>query len=180
VEGLKSDPPKLFFSKKPAVLVNVDGDPIWSSIPSNDLKFAVNTNWDLFSHEPTRTLYLRNEQGWLKATALEGPWTPAGTLPPSFGKLPADENWKEVKAALPGKPYTAATAPVVFTATAPAEMILLTGEPKYVPVPTPLFCGLKTRKAIFSGWARPERCISWSPAVGSARPSSRDPGRLRR
>ena len=37
---------------------------------------------------------------------MKGPWTPAGKLPESFGKLPADENWKEVKAALPGKKLT--------------------------------------------------------------------------
>ena len=34
----------------------------------NDLKFAVNTNWDLFQHEPTKTFYLRDEKSWLKAT----------------------------------------------------------------------------------------------------------------
>ena len=40
---------------------------------------------------------------WLKAANVEGPWAAAGTLPPSFTKLPADENWKEVRAALPGR-----------------------------------------------------------------------------
>ena len=33
VEGLKADPPTIFFSQTPAVLVNIDGDPIWSPIP---------------------------------------------------------------------------------------------------------------------------------------------------
>ena len=58
---MKADPPKIFFSTTPAVLVNFDGEPIWSPIKENDLKFAVNTNWDLFQHEPTQDLYLRNE-----------------------------------------------------------------------------------------------------------------------
>ena len=34
VEGLKADPPTIFFSQTPAVLVNIDGDPIWSPIPA--------------------------------------------------------------------------------------------------------------------------------------------------
>ena len=51
VEGVKADPPPIFFSTTPAVLVNLDGDPIWSPIKENDLKFAVNTNWDLFQHD---------------------------------------------------------------------------------------------------------------------------------
>ena len=53
VDGVKADPPPVFFSKTPAVLVNIDGEPIWSPIKDNDLKFAVNTNWDLFQHGPT-------------------------------------------------------------------------------------------------------------------------------
>ena len=54
VPGVKADPPTIFFSQTPAVLVNIDGEPIWSPIKENDLKFAVNTNWDLFQHGPTK------------------------------------------------------------------------------------------------------------------------------
>jgi hypothetical protein len=131
VDGVKADPPTIFYSTSPAVLVNLDGDPIWSPIKENDLKFAVNTNWDFFEHGPTKTLYLRNEDSWLQATALEGPWTPAGTLPESFKKLPADDNWKDVKAALPGKKLDPKKAPKVFVSTAPAELILVSGRPLY-------------------------------------------------
>ena len=56
VDGVKADPPVIFYSTSPAVLVNLDGDPIWSPIKDNDLKFAVNTNWDLFEHAPSKTL----------------------------------------------------------------------------------------------------------------------------
>ena len=50
VDGVKADPPTIFYSATPAVLVNIDGEPIWSPIPENDLRSAVNTNWDLFEH----------------------------------------------------------------------------------------------------------------------------------
>jgi hypothetical protein len=135
VAGVKADPPAIFFSQSPAVLVNIDGAPIWSPIQANDLKFAVNTNWDLFEHTPTKTYYLRNDANWLKAAAVTGPWTPAGKLPESFAKLPADENWKDVKASLPGKAYPANNVPQVFVSEKPAEMILLTGAPAYQAVP---------------------------------------------
>jgi hypothetical protein len=134
VEGIKADPPEIFFSQTPAVMVNLDGDPIWSPIKDNDLKFAVNTNWDLFQHEPSATFYLRNDQTWLKSRDVKGPWAAAGTLPDSFKKLPADENWNDVRANLPGKPLAASAVPKVFTSTRPAELILLTGPPKYAPV----------------------------------------------
>jgi hypothetical protein len=134
VEGVKADPPPVFFSKTPAVMVNIDGEPIWSPIKDNDLKYAVNTNWDLFQHTPTNTLYLRNNDSWLKATDVKGTWSPAGTLPASFKKLPAEENWKDVKANLPGKAVAASAVPKVFVSFLPAELILLTGEPAYQPV----------------------------------------------
>jgi len=135
VEGIKADPPVIFFSKTPAVVVNLDGEPIWSPIKDNDLKFAVNTNWDLFQHTTTNTYYLRINENWLKATAVAGPWTPAGKLPDSFKKLPADENWKDVKANVPGKSIKAAAVPKVFVSNVPAELILLKGEPTYALVP---------------------------------------------
>jgi hypothetical protein len=133
-EGIKADPPTIFFSKTSAVVVNLDSEPIWSPIKENDLKFAVNTNWDLFEHGPTKTYYLRNNDTWLKASDVKGPWSPAGTLPDSFKKLPAEDNWKDVKANLPGKPLQASAVPKVFVSLQPAELILLTGEPNYVTV----------------------------------------------
>jgi hypothetical protein len=134
IDDIKADPPPIFYSKTPALMVNIDGEPIWSPIKEVDLKFAVNTNWDLFLHEPTNTYYLRNEQTWLKTTDLKGAWAPAGKLPDSFKKLPADDNFKEVKANVPGKSIKAAAVPKVFVSQTPAELILTTGEPSYVVV----------------------------------------------
>jgi len=128
-EGVKADPPAVFYSTSPALIVNIDGEPVWSPIAMNDLRYAVNTNWDLFEHQPTKTYYLRHETAWLKASAIAGPWTAAGTLPPSFAKLPADDNFKDVRAAVPG--HAAAMVPKVFVSTTPAELILLQGPPRY-------------------------------------------------
>jgi hypothetical protein len=134
VDGIKADPPTIFFSETAAILVNFDGDPIWSPIKENDLKFAINTNWDVFEHGPTKTYYLRNNEAWLKTSDLKGKWVPAGALPASFAKLPADENWKEVKGHVPGKPVAAGQLPSVFVSTQPAELILVRGEPSYTAV----------------------------------------------
>ena len=131
VEGIKSDPPAVFFSKTPAVLLNIDGYPIWSPIRENDLKFAVNTNWDLFQHGPTGTYYLRNDTAWLKASDVKGPWVAAGKLPDGFKNLPKEE-WKDVQENLKNK--NADQVPTVLVSTKPAELIALQGEPKYFPV----------------------------------------------
>ncbi len=152
VEGIKSDPPTIFFSKKPAILVNFDGEPIWSPIKENDLKFAINTNWDVFQYGPTNSYYLRNKDKWLKATNVKGPWESADNLPQSFNKLPADENFKDVKSNLPAKKL-ADKAPMVFVSFEPSEMILLKGDPKYVLVPgTQLLWVSNTESDLFRLW----------------------------
>jgi hypothetical protein len=132
--GLNVAPPTIFFSKKPALIVNFDGDPIWSPIKENDLKFAVNTNWDLFQYQPQNCYYLRHDDTWLKATDIKGPWEPAGKLPTSFNKLPADDNFKDVLANIPGRALAATQVPQVLVSLQPAELILLSGEPMYQPV----------------------------------------------
>ena len=132
-------------------------------------EYAVNTNWDLFQHTPTNTLYLRNKDVWLKATDVKGPWTPAGKLPDSFKKLPDEENWKDVKANLPGKPLTAAATPKVFVTLQPGELILLTGEPSSLLVQGTRSCGSATPTVISSGWAKQAPSTTWSPAAGSRR-----------
>jgi hypothetical protein len=129
VGDVKADPPTIFYSTKPAVLVNFDGEPIWSPIKDSELKFAVNTNWDVFQHEPSHTYYLRHDRVWLKAGDVRGPWAAAGTLPANFSKLPADDNWTDVKAALPGAAAT--SIPSVFVSTVPSELILFRGTPAY-------------------------------------------------
>jgi hypothetical protein len=149
VEGLKSEPPAIFLSRRPALLLSFDGEPIWSPIKDNELKFVVNTNWDIFQHGPTSLYYLRNDTTWLRATDLKGPWSYAAKLPDSFNKLPADDNWKDVKANLPGKPLT--SVPTVYFSTQPAELVVIQGEPDYVPVPgTGLLWISNTESDLFS------------------------------
>ena len=125
----------MFYSTRTAILVNIDGEPIWSPIENNDLRFAVNTNWDLFEHAPSSSVYLRHGKIWLKAPAVAGPWAAVTTLPGSFSKLPPDENWAEVRADLPVAKAPAPVAPAVFVSTRPAELILLRGAPQYEAVP---------------------------------------------
>ena len=126
--------PTIFFSTTPAVIMNLDGDPIWSPIKENDLKFAVNTNWDLFQYAPTNALYLRNNDTLAQGDGREGAVVAGGEAARQLSKLPAEDNWKDVKANLPGKPVAAAAVPKVFVSTQPAELILLTGAPAYRPV----------------------------------------------
>lgn len=132
---LKNDPPKIFFSKKPAVLVIFDGKPVLSPIENCDLQFVVNTNWDVFYQESTKTAYLRNEKSWMQASDINGPYTPTEKLPDSFKKLPKNDNFKDVLLSIPPQKMKPEDVPAVFVSEVPAELILLKGEPDYQPIP---------------------------------------------
>ena len=132
--ALNLDPPKIFYSRQPAILVTILGEPQFRPVETNrtDLMFAINTNWDLFYDTASQRYFLLNQDNWLAAPAVNGPWTPAQDLPPSLYSLPAHDNWANVRQNLPGK--RAKVVPVVFVSTQPAELIVTQGDPSYGPI----------------------------------------------
>jgi hypothetical protein len=129
------DPPTIFSSTTPAILVMFMGEPQFKPVEPErtDLLFALNTNWDVLYDAASRNYYLLHGEGWLTTVdVLKGAWVPAVNLPPSMYSLPATENWTEARQRLPGRP--AKVAPAVFVTTEPAELILLDGPPSYMPV----------------------------------------------
>lgn len=143
------EPPQLFFSSKPAILVGFMGKPNFKLVKEAGLLFAVNTNWDVFLDPATSEYYLLNGAAWLTTKdVLKGPWTPVDALPPAFSKLPADENWDTVRKNIPGQ--RADAVPAIFTSTAPAELIVTAGEPNYEPIPgTSLMLVTNTESDLF-------------------------------
>ncbi len=129
--NLNLDPPPIFYSDKPAILLGFMGDPSFKPVEDvDDLMFAVNTNWDLLLDVPTSTYYLLNGESWMEtADPVKGPWKNRDKLPESFSKLPDDENWKEVKKHIPGK--AAEGQPQIFVSTRPSELIVTDGEPAF-------------------------------------------------
>jgi len=128
------EPPPIFYSTEPAVLVTFLGEPSFEAVSEEDpsLMFATNTNWDVLFDGSQ--YYLLAEDEWLTTKdALKGPWTSAQALPSSFRKLPDDSNWSDVKASLDvSSPATAEVR--VFSSNRPAEIIVTRGKPKLVPI----------------------------------------------
>lgn len=129
------DPPKILYRAEPAILIIFLGPPQFKPVePGSKLLFALNTNWDVFFDSTTGRYYLLHVDHWLEAAdPVKGPWTLAGVLPAALRKLPANPNWEDVRANVPGK--AASRAPVVLVSTEPAELIVTQGEPTYQPIP---------------------------------------------
>lgn len=131
---LNLNPPPMYFSDVPAILVVYMGQPQFKPVTGAKLMFAVNTNWVVLMDEASSQYFLLYGDSWLTAPdPMNGPWTPAATLPAEFSRLPDSGNWKDVRSHIPGTPLTA--VPRVITSPEPAELIATNGTPDYTPLP---------------------------------------------
>jgi len=128
-KGISFTPPPIFYSSTPALLVMTDGEPLLAPLPDTKLQYVVNTNWDLFKYKE-KEWYLRVDKRWLKNKTLEGNWKYDNSLPGDFKKLPDDENWTEVRSAIPPE-KGGKTPPTILISDRPAELIVTDGEPGY-------------------------------------------------
>jgi uncharacterized protein YraI len=136
VQGLKEDPPPIFVSETPAILLQTEGEAVLAPIEAVDgLQFVVNTNWDLFQVAADNAYYLRDDKSWLTGTSLTGDWQQATSLPDVLSKLPDDDNWKDAREAMPPTPFEEGKVPKVVYSDKPAELIVFEGAPELEAVP---------------------------------------------
>jgi hypothetical protein len=128
---VKTDPPQIFVTTQPAILLSVEGKPVLAPIKGTKLQFVLNTGWDLFFEPSDSQYYLLAGQSWLTAKSLDGPWSAAVKLPSDFSKLSAANGWEHVQKAATTKTTKASKVPKVLFTNQPAELIAFAGEPTY-------------------------------------------------
>lgn len=134
VAGIKSDPPAIFVSFGPAVLLFVDGDPVPAPIQNSDVSFVVNASWPLFVDNAAHQYYLFTGQSWMTSTNLKTGWAETKTLPAKMTKVPADPTWTDLKPFIPPSVKNPAKPPAVFFSSTPAELIVFDGQPVYAAI----------------------------------------------
>ena len=149
VEGLplRNDPPRIVFSKSPAILLFVDGPPVWRAVekpdPKAGLRRLVNTR-PLVLQDAKGGLYLHLFDGWLESKALEGPWSVCKKPPKALAAVAKDLAPTNIVDLLEGEPSNpddpksrpslAKVVPAVVVSETPTELIVTDGEPNYVPI----------------------------------------------
>jgi hypothetical protein len=147
---LKNDPPWIFVSNSPAILLGVDGEPVLADIPKTNLKFVVNTIWPLFFDKSSSQYFLLVGNIWLSAGDLHGPWARTTKLSKEFAKLPNSGKFADALKAVPPPAVSNPIVPQVFYSTVPAEVILFDGQPTYTPIPgTQLLYANNTDSPVF-------------------------------
>ncbi|TDO83054.1 hypothetical protein EV143_102318 [Flavobacterium chryseum] len=131
--AVKNDPPVIFYSASPSILLIVQGEPVLAPVEKTNLSYVVNTNWDLFYDKSSKKYYLLAENVWLTATDLKGKWTKTQSLPKEMSNLPSDQNFDDVKKMVPAKAVNVDLQ--VFYSNKPAELIAVNGAPKFLKIP---------------------------------------------
>jgi hypothetical protein len=139
---IRNDPPRLLFSEHSAILVLIDGDPVYRAVEGTNLQRIVNTK-PFIVRDTAGIHYLKVFDGWMQSYILTGLWSVAG-VPPRR----AEQALQEAVAAntvdlldgpTPGQPgetpgLDEGTAPTIFISTRPAELIVTNGPPRYATV----------------------------------------------
>ncbi len=138
---VKNEPPRILFSTQPAILVYVDGAPVYQPVKDTKLERVINTRVLLL--RKGKDHFVKVFDGWLAAESLEGVWS-VEKESEDLKKALADAKASGQVDFLPGgNPNDAKTlpslksgkVPVLFVATAPSELIVTEGEPQYEPIP---------------------------------------------
>jgi hypothetical protein len=140
---LKNDPPKIFFSTRPAILILIDGNPVLRSVKDTRFQRVINTRALILRDESKGMFYLHLMDGWMASSTVTGPWVFAQQTPDDLEKaLKIAVDSKQVdlldgsnarssnmKPSLKEAARTDAV-PSIYTSTAPAELLQTQGDPQ--------------------------------------------------
>ncbi len=137
---LRNDAPQFVFSRMPAMLISIDGSPVYRALQGLPYERVINTR-PLLLRDSTGTHYLKVLDGWMSATSLAGPWAvlenPAASLGAAF-KQASDAHLIDPltgqTAADKPAPSLKQFVPAIYTVTSPTELVVTDGEPRYVPI----------------------------------------------
>jgi hypothetical protein len=158
--AVKNDPPHVFYSATPAILILIDGQPAPQPFPDTKLQRVINTRALIMSDPEKKKYYLHLYDGWMEANVVTGPWKYAGKTSKDMKKA---EDWaassrlvdlmrtNETKAA-PSLKVVAEknTIPNLLVSLEPAELIQSKGELKLQSIEgTQLLYATNTENHIF-------------------------------
>ena len=133
---LKNDPPRILLSKTPAVLILIDGEPVYRPVAGTRYTRAVNTPALLLFDSSAETFYLDGGQWWMTASSLNRPWTAAANPPQDLNTIRREVAKDEGKdAGVQPAAIPVGTLPAVLVSTVPAELLVTRGEPAFAPIP---------------------------------------------
>lgn len=136
-QPVQNQPPQIIFSKTPALLILVDGEPVLRPVGGTGCQRVFNTHAVIVQGAKGGPFYLTALKYWFKADALTGPWTPTPEVPKNIAQAGKEAiASKQVDPINPPEGQEKpATPPAIYLSTGPAELVQTQGDPNFVPIP---------------------------------------------
>ena len=153
--AVKNDPPKIFFSTRPSILILIDGAPVLRAVEGTGLQRVLNTRVLILNDRRTSKFYLRVLDGWLEADDINGQWQLGETTPEQLNKALAIAAASKHVDLLTGpaegpRASLKEQIPDIYVSTVPAELLQTNGDPQVAAIPnTQLLYVANTQNDIF-------------------------------
>jgi hypothetical protein len=137
-----AESPRILFAEHSAILVLIDGDPVYRQVAGTDLQRIINTK-RFIVRDTAGIHYMKVFDGWMETYILTGLWSVAGVPPPGAEQALQHAAIAKTVDRLDGAASRQpghtpklddATAPAIFISTKPAELIVTDGPPRWVTV----------------------------------------------
>jgi len=121
--NLQHTPPEILLSEKPAILVSIDGDPVFQEIEGTFYERVVNSAFLIVRGGNDLYLYVGSNT-WYVADEVMGPWTMSADIPEDVTNFvePVEGDSSDVGDAK------------IIIATEPTELLVSAGPPSWAPV----------------------------------------------
>ena len=86
-EGMKNEPPKIYFSSTPAVLITIDGEPKEQDLEDSNLKYVVNTAFFIVYDKKSKSYYMRGGPWWYSSKKVDSGYAPVDKVPDEIASL---------------------------------------------------------------------------------------------
>jgi hypothetical protein len=139
---LRNDPPHIVFSATPAILIPIDGAPVYRAVPNTLYTRVINTR-PVVLKDGAGTHYLRLFDGWMAAPAVTGAWSvaqrPPADLDVIMQMVAKGGNVDLLELADPKDSQNRPTlakgpVPAILVATEPTELIVTQGTSNYTAI----------------------------------------------
>ncbi|MBT4520541.1 MAG: carbohydrate-binding family V/XII [Halieaceae bacterium] len=121
--ALKHEAPEIILSRQPAMLISVDGSPVFQDIDGSNYQRVVNSPFLIVNNGSRLYLYI-GSNAWYQAGEITGPWSYSKSVPADIQSLvePTEDSEQGVDNLR------------IVVATQPSELVVSDGPPRWAPV----------------------------------------------
>ncbi len=132
-ENMNNTPPRIFYNKQPAVLIQIDGEPNLKMDDITKIFYVVNTPYFIVLNPVDKRYYLKGGKWWYTSNSILSGWRYTLTPPRNIQAF-AEEAFQEDPNYIDSVALTLNYPPDVLVSIEPAELLVTNGDPEFSPV----------------------------------------------